>query len=284
MRNIVRATSIFGMLFALVASVAAQVDVSLELEQEKVLLYEPLPAHVRIVNDTSETIRLGGDQPNAYLDFDIVDNNDRGARKREGRSVVSKPQVIEPWQTETVTVDIASVYNISKAVPHRVVCYLKWDGSSYSSNRKSIQVENGMLIDSKTISLSENGDEKRKFMLLFLHRERKSKLFLRIDNVEKSICYGVYKLGDYIRISKAQMMADGQGRMHILHQSGPGRFTYHRISRQATPDEKKFYSGFSGDIHLQRMSDGKVRLIGGKEYEGDSYSRQYQYERNRLLE
>lgn len=267
------------LLFA--ASAPAQLEVTLEIEHSKVLLHESVSARVEIVNDTSEAIRVGCEQSSARLGFNIVDATGRSARVRTDRSYLKDPLLIEPWQSGEFEMDLASVFNISKALPYTISCNAAWRGDVFSSNREFLEVVPGMVVDRKQAGYGEKG---RIYTLLYIHRKGRAKLFLKVQDAERSICYGVYELGDYIRMAEADILIDSNGRAHLLHQSGPRRYTYHRLNKMAIPEEKKFYSGAAGEVRLRRNPDGSVRLIGGRKYEGDTYTLPYEYDRNRILE
>jgi len=197
---------------------------------------------------------------------------------------VSSTLTIEPFQSRTIATDIVSYYQISQPRPYKVACDLLWKGNAYQSKQTYFDVLPGILISSKTVQLPGENVIVRKFSLIYMHRDNRAKLFLRVDNPEGTICYGVYNLGDYIRIQDAEMEVDGLGKIHLLYQSGPRRFTYHVLNAHGKTEDSKFYAGTAGKIELSRTSGGKIFIEGGQKYEGDSYSEPYEFKQNRIFE
>ncbi len=262
----------------------AQIEVSLELKNKKVLLHESVDARVKIVNNSSEAIRIGGDGVAGSLDLYIVDALGGLVRRREGGQLFAGTIMIEPWMEKVVSIDMLSAYDFSKALPYALVAIVTWQGEKYNSAKVYMDVVSGMLIKSIYNRIVGRDDVMKKYSLLYLHREGHTYIFLRVENKENDVCYGVYKLGTYIRIQDADMAFDNAGRLHILYQSAPGRFTYHRLSKYGMPEEKKFYSGSTGSIRLQRVSGQDLRLIGGKEYKGDTYTPAYEHDNSHVIE
>lgn len=268
----------------LLSSAEAQIELSLRVEPGKALLHESIIAHVDITNNSSKALEIGGQQADADLDFDIRDMNGDYVDKRRGRKPLPETTVIEPFKQRTVAVDIASCYRLAEALPYKIACKLDWRGKIYSSNQTYFDIVPGIAIASKTVAVPGGNDIVRRFSLLYMHRGNKAHIFLKIENVDETICYGVYDLGDYIRIQDAQMQVDGRGLIHILYQSGPRRFSYYVLDAHGKSNKKKFYAGTAGKIGLLRTNLGEVLVDGGEEYEGDAYTTPYEFRRNRVFE
>jgi hypothetical protein len=73
------------------------------------------------------------------------------------------------------------------------------------------------------------------------------------------------------------MLFDTRGRLHVLHQSGPARFTHSSFSSRGTPLDKQFISADGSNVRLVRTPEGGVEVVGGRVYEGDPYVREREY-------
>lgn len=262
----------------------AQVELRLRVEPRKALLHESVTAYVDVLNNSSHAMRIGGQQANAVLDFNIRDMNGNYVDKRSGRDNLTQTTVIEPFKQKTVVVDIVSYYRLLDARPYKISCDLQWRGEMHGSKQTYFDIVPGIVIASKTTAIPGSEDIVRRFSLLYMHRGNRARIFLKIENEEETVCYGVYDFGDYIRIQDAQMQIDGRARIHILYQSGPRRFSYYILDAHGKNKEKKFFAGTAGKIDLVRTNLGEVVVDGGDEYKGDVYSAPYEFKRNRIFE
>lgn len=258
-----------------------QVDIRMQTEPRRALLHESVFAELRIDNNTNHQLRLGGEQANARLEFDISDMRGRSVRERAGRPALNRDVVLEPFTTKTIQVDLVDAYQIVESRPYKVRCIIQVNGTRFSSNQSYFDVNPGTRIASQTIS--RNGTA-RVYQLIYLYRDNHAELFLRVEDEDGSICYGVYNFGNYIRIQDAQMRFDNQGRIHLLFQSGPRRFSHFVLTQAGQTEERKFYSGVPGRIELTRSREGDVSVEGGDAYQGDLYSPGFDFRTNRIFE
>ncbi len=258
-----------------------QVDIQMQVGPRRALLHESVFADLRIANNTSRQIILGGEQANADIEFDVSDMNGRSVRLRPNRSVINRTVVIDPFTTKSLQVDLVVAYQIVEARPYKVRCVIRLGEGRFSSNQAYFDVNPGSRIASQKIG--HNG-RTRVYNLIYLYRENHGELFLRVESEDGSICYGVYNFGNYIRIQDAEMSFDNQGRVHLLYQSGPRRFSHYVLNPEGETEERKFYSGIPGRISLSRSAEGDVSVEGGGAYQGDLYSPGFDFRTNRIFE
>lgn len=273
-----------ALLLGFADSALAQIEVQLRIEPRKVLLHESIMAYVDIGNNTSDAISIGGRQANANLEFVIRDMNGNYVSKRADRGTLADPTVIEPFKSGSIAIDITTAYDLNEARPYKARSIIDWRGNTFSSGQTYFDVMPGNPIASKTFGMSDENDNLRKYTLLYLYRDGKAQLFMRIENIEGSVCYGVYNFGDYIRIQDAQMKIDNRGLIHLLFQSGPRRFSYYILDSSMETEKKMFYAGTANKIELLRTSAGEVFVEGGQKYEGDTYTEPYEFKQNRIFE
>jgi len=276
------ALGVAGLLLLAATPVHAQADVRLSMQHEKYVLFEPMVAEVEITNNSARPLRIGGKESNAVLSFEIKDNRHHLLDPREGAGDIAEVMV-EPWTKTTVPVDLLRAFVITQAVPYSVKALLTTEQGTQPSNSVSADVVPGIPIMQMRGEVGETG-ESRLYLLVTANRDQREVLFLRIDNEDRSRCYGVYELGSFVRIRPPQMMFNEQGQLCILFQSGPARFTHHLFSARGMPVQKRYYNGRTGWTRMEKNPNGTVTLTNAEEYQGDPYTMPYETPRIRAFE
>lgn len=114
---------------------------------------------------------------------------------------------------------------MSKVGSYDVVVQLQHGGRVWSSKRTLIDVVDGIETTSVTRSIPGDPNRIRKYSLRYWSRNRKEYLFLRAEEEQNDIVYGVYMLGGLIRIFKPVLEVDRKGNITVLHQSSRNVFT-----------------------------------------------------------
>jgi hypothetical protein len=120
-----------------------------------------------------------------------------------------------------------------------------------------------------SISKPGPGGGRFTYQLRSLARDREDHLFLRVDDDANSLCYGVFDLGSVLRVVDPVMRSDGRGRVHVLHQSAPTRFTHSVFEPDGQPVSSQFWTGRSSGVALQLTEDGDIIVTGAQAYRGD---------------
>lgn len=248
--------------------VTAHVELELDMAHRRFILFEPLIAQVQITNNSSSALRIGGEEPNTVLRFDIKDHTGHPLRRSRDDQEIAEVSV-EPWGSKKISVNLLRSYPVDSAMPYYIQAQLATDRGRFASQTVGIDIMPGMKILELRKSDEEYGT--RIFELLTLNRNNREVLFLRIDDAERTLCYGVYELGNHVRVDPPQMLFDEKGQIRILFQSGPTRFTHHLFSARGLPLQKRFYTGRTGATRLRKNADGTVDLINAQEYQGDPY-------------
>ncbi len=262
---------VFALLCALCAALAAPAQVSLRirLAHASVLDMEPAVVAVTIQNDTPQDLVIGGTNA-AVLQFDIEESPGTLLRAT-GKPVLAEEVAVPARGSRTVETDLVQPYLLRKPGPYTVTAIVRWNDEVFASNRDYLDVLPGLEIRRLQALTSEKPPSKLTYSLRTLGRERHQYLFLRVDNEAKSLCYGVYDLGTVVRMFEPQVKFDNAGRIHILHQSAPTRFTHSVFETDGVPVSTKFHGGKAAMIKLVVNREGEVKVEGGDLYRGDSY-------------
>lgn len=251
----------------LAVGACAQVDVKCRLRQAKVLVNEPVIVEVEISNHTGETLQFGGEAANVRFGFDVED--DPGALVDQLRDdVIGRPVVIPPQQSRGFTLNLIKSYAMAKPKPYVVTARLEWKDLAFLSARIQLEVEDGLDV-AQVVMGRPNGDGTlHEFNLKTLLRDRSDHLLFCVTDSQAGLSYGVYDLGTLIRLFRPVMKMDGGGQMHVLHQSGPWRYTHSVFSFNGQPVHSQFYTAQMHAIALEHQPDGSIAVTGAEPYQG----------------
>ncbi len=207
-------------------NVWADVHVSLKLEHVEYLQYEKVTAFVTIYNDDDYKVVLDSSKTNRAdeLRFTI-----RYAMKKPAVRINRLPLVdyleLKPGEKKTLMIDLTRWYSLSKVGSYDVFVELEHGGRVWSSKRMLIDVVDGIETTSVTRSIPGDPNRIRKYSLRYWNRNQKEYLFLRAEEPQSEIVYGVFLLGGLIRVFKPVIDVDRKGNITVLHQSGRNMFT-----------------------------------------------------------
>jgi hypothetical protein len=129
-------------------------------------------------------------------------------------------------------------------------------------------VQPGLELLKRDYGMPSSSDA-RAVSLRLIHRDPGDRLFCRIDNSATGYCLGVYELGRVIRFFTPILEQDRDRAFHVLHQSGPDRFTHSAFNYDGIPLGVTNYAAEVGNIRLTRTENGAVEVTGGTAYVED---------------
>ncbi|MFH0879575.1 MAG: hypothetical protein V2A34_07660 [Lentisphaerota bacterium] len=246
---------------------AAQLEVSCRLVNNRTLPYEPVGVLLTVVNNTGAPLDFTGEKANASLRFDV--ESQPGVLVRQLRDeLVDGPFVIPSQKTMTREINLLESYDIRNAGPYMLSARVEWGNRIYASTKVSLEVNPGLEVDRLVCGIPGRPNELRAYTLHILSRDRNDHLFLRMDDEDAGVCFGVFDLGHVVRLYKPELKMDSKGNFHVLHQSGPWRYTLSIFSPDGKPLEHKFFTSEMSSITMEESSQGNVKIKGGERYEG----------------
>jgi hypothetical protein len=189
--------------------VPAQVEMTFVLPNHEVLELEPVPALVTLVNRGGKPLQQGTD-----YDLAFDGHRCRGVqiRLRPNQALIM-PGSLPAGQSLTVTNDLSLAYQIARQGPYTVVARLtKLAQRALVSGREYLDVMPGAEV-ALAEGVASDGSARR-YSLRQLSRKNISRLYLRVDDPEASLCYGVVDLGRVIPLRAPMLQVDGQGLVH----------------------------------------------------------------------
>ena len=245
------------------AAAQGQIEVFLRLGHKQYLLGEAVTAEVEIRNQTGAPLIFGGTNRNARFTFDI--DTDAGPL---GTAPVEPPLaavVVPAGQPVLRPVNLQTLYALHNPGRYKVRACVEWGENNYCSARSFLQLVTGPEVARQLFSPAGATNKLVKYSLRVLARNddevREQRIFFCRENQATGARDAVVDLGPSLRYYDPVMQRDRVGRMHILHNSAPHRFTYSVVS---ATDQLLSQEHFAGDIQMPQMlnNDGTITVRG----------------------
>lgn len=215
-----------AMLCAMLGSAQAQFRVGVVVDHFSVLQGEPIRAHVTITNDSLYPLVVGASASNAEtvsVDFRVT-RKDQDSPERLNKKVFANGLSLEPGDGITLDVDIAEWVNMYKMGRYRISMIWTIGGKSYESGQELVDVIGGIELKSVTKEVPFSDGSRRTYSLRYWARDGAEHLFLRADSEDGSTRYGVFELGELVRVFDPTITVDRFGSLVIVHQMGVGQY------------------------------------------------------------
>lgn len=239
------------------SSHASQIDVTLRINHEKALRFEPVIATVTIVNRSGRLLSFGGTNTSAALDFFITRDNGVLIRKKE-TGFIPATHVL-PGERKTIALDIAYLYNFDKDTDYRIQAILRTEAGPFSSGSVRLILSKGFELARISTGVPGTRDVST-FTLEFLKRDAAEELYLRVKDEQAGLIYGVFNLGKFVRARPPSLVCDEAGNAHILFDSLNScihtAFTPYGIQLFAEQ-----YPRAGQNINLRQSNDGSIRVF-----------------------
>ncbi len=255
--NIRRLLALLPLLLA-VAPVQAQIEVLCRPIHSHFLIGEESTVRVEVRNQTSTPLIIAGSNRNAKVSFELTTETGSAVpAKRELPFAVS--DIIKPGQEWIRAVDLQPFFDLRNTGRLKLRAVVEWDGNAYLSAKSFFNIERGVEIVKRTVS-SGTGPEKVmiKYSLRTVAREEGEILFLCLEHPDTHTRFAAANLGTMIRLYVPHLLRDSGGRIHVLHQSAPNRFTHSEISAAGRMLNQEH---FSNDYQMPEMKELEGTII-----------------------
>ena len=243
----------------------AQIDMKCRLQNGRTVLFEPVVISLDIINNTGELLDFSGAIPNAHLAFDI-EQSPGVLVPSTGIPLFGQAVTIKPGDTFSGKVNLQAAYKITDTGPYTVTSRVEWGGKVFISPKLFLDVLPGLEISKLVAGIPEDPNAVRSYTLRTLNRDRSEVVFLRINDDDRELCYGVFELGTIVRLFEPKLLTDEVGNIHVLHQSGPWQFTHSVFTPHGDPVVQEVYSADGSTIELKRTEGGQIAVQGGQRY------------------
>lgn len=246
----------FGVYFSLIWSLAAQIELGIQLERDQYLLYEPIPVKMVVRNNSGSPLQLSG----PWLSFLVTKSDGHGVRA--DNPLDSEPQKFEPGEQKTFTANITPLYAIRDSGQYLVQGVVDVQGTQYVSKTVALNVANGLRIwkESKPIQ----GVQRVYSLIRFSPTSTATLLFVRVDEPDQNRVFSTLPLGEVVTYLEPETKFDREGNLHILHPQGKGFFRYSRISGSGKLlNQVDYNSSNQSRPSLVSSEEGMIMVTGG---------------------
>lgn len=236
----------------------AQIEVICQPIHSGFLIGEESTVRLEVRNRTGMPLIIAGTNRNARLAFELT--TETGAAVPVKRELPFAPSdVIRPNQEWIRAVDLQPFFDLRNTGRLKLRAFVEWDGNGYISAKSFFNIERGTEVAKETVA-NGMGKEKVtvKYSLRTLARDDGEILFLCLENPDTQTRYAAANLGTMIRLYIPQMLRDSGGRIHVLHQSAPNRFTHSEISAAGRMLNQEH---FSNDYQMPEMKEAEGTVI-----------------------
>ncbi len=233
-----------------------QVELTFQLPNHEVLELEPVPAVVTLHNPGAQALRRDADYA---LSFDVLQPNGVQVGMRD-KQIPYVPAELPPGSRLSFTNDLSLLYKIQQQGPYTVAARLSFRTRAMVSGREFLDVMPGSELASAE-GLAVDGTPRR-YSLRQLSRNKQSRIYLRVDDPDASLCYGVIDLGRQIPIRPPELLVDSHGLVHILHLTGPAQFVHSVFGANGEMVAQQTHPGDANAVHLVPDDESGYRVDG----------------------
>lgn len=241
----------------------AQVNLACRPDHFRLLQYEALQATLMIENNLAQSLIIGGEQANARLSFDIMQIPGLPLPEK-GAPVLRDVLTIAPQEKQALRVNLQSAYEVRAPGQYALQARLTVGDQAFVSSKDYFEIGPGFDLDSLSVGIPGGGTASLKYTLKTLYRDREDHIFVQIEKPGENQVLGTYDLGLIVRLFRVRIKADNQFQTHVLHQSGPARFTHSVFSPDGQLLRQEFYTGAVAMMNLSTAADGGLEVSGGE--------------------
>lgn len=212
----------------------ADVNVDIKLEQKEYLLYEKIAAVVTIQNDTEYSVRFDSAKTNINAGLKLLIKRNR---KHDVPKINRLPLLdyldLQPGETKKLLIDITVWYEMAEEGNYEISAEFYAGNRSWLSQKLQFDIVPGIEAFSAERNVPGYVDRTRKYSLRYWTRDRRDIMYLRAEEEDAKIIYGVFPLGTYLKLSKPVIQTDRHGNVVVIHQSGINRYTKSTFKSEA---------------------------------------------------
>ena len=255
------------------AELAAQIGMSLEINRNSFMQFEPVYAKITFRNDTGKALLFGkSPRLQGFLMFEIQGSGRKFVSKRKGKEISIDGLVLKPGEIRSIIIPVNEYYDIDQTDNYKIHAYVAHSmlDKEYRTPDRFFQVEHGGVIWKRTVGIPDlysalrARSSERTYEIRTLHENRRRYYYLVVS--DKTHVYGVVRLGHQMGYEKLQVEVDMLSRIHVLVPVTPKVFHYLSFSLDGANVNNSFWKTGSTIPQLYRNpKNGVVTRIGGTE-------------------
>lgn len=204
----------------------SDMQIDLKLTAKEYVQYDRVMAFVTIKNESARPFVIDSKAPNQHstITFIVRKNFKDKVEKRNVLPVVDFLE-IPPRGKQELMFDLGMWYDLSNPNRYDVFVEIDRDGTTYFSQKILFDVVNGIVLATVVREVPGYEGRRRHYSLRYWAQNKKETLYLRVEEPDNGIIYGVFPLGDLVRVYKPILEVDFDGNVVIKHQSARNRLT-----------------------------------------------------------
>ena len=268
-------STVLGLMMAVIFVAAprasAQLQVTLELNRDRFVAFEPIQVTVTIANRAGKDVILGDASGRNWLSFN-VDRIGEGSILAHGGGPRLRPHVLGRGESIRETISLGRFYPLGGLGNYsvRANVYFSEFGQHLVSNVRSFAVTDGSLLWKDKIGINKTGEPTsyREMSLLSFQEDDKMTMYVRIREERTGRVLATYTIGRLVLQQEPQATLDGDSNLHAFFLTGPKMYRHIVID----PDGKKlteevFETQNNSVPELKIAQSGAVRVAGGRLYD-----------------
>jgi hypothetical protein len=265
------ALSILGLALASLVSAAAQdITVQVVLDQDQFLPGETLPATVRIVNYSGQSLHLGADPK--WLTFDVESADDSFVVMRIAEPPVKGEFDLGSSEVATKQVDLAPYFAMTHTGRYRVVAmvHIPERGADVKSAGKEFDVIDGARLWSQDFGVpapagvTNRTPEVRKYILEEANYLRQQlRMYVLVSDSSGARILKVSAIGPMVSFSRPEAQLDRLSNLHVIYQSSAKSFIYSVVNPDGVITTQELYDLFGSRPRLAMSDAGDIMVKGG---------------------
>jgi hypothetical protein len=258
--------ALLTLLWPLLTSSNAQLQVEVAVSRSLYIAYEPLIAKVTIHNFSGNSLYLSDSDQTPWFGFQIETLDGRPVPPRSSK-YSNPPIMLRAGEKISRAINLTPIYPIAEFGGYRLRANIH-DASRdqfYTSPPITIEITEGKSLFKKTVGVpagQPGGGGVREISLLSHRLPSSTQLYLRIEDPKSGLIYCTHRLGRIVSYGTPQIELDASNRIHILQNVAPKAFLYSHVGLNGEVLERKTYNQTGKRPGLIKSTNGDLNVIG----------------------
>lgn len=255
-------------LLGAVPTAFGQLQVTLELNRNRYVAFEPIHATVTIANRAGKDVVLGTINGPSWLTFNVERIGGDAVLPHQGAPRL-RPHVLGRGETIRETISLGRHYPLGGVGNYsvRANVYFAEFGQHIVSNVRSFAVTDGTRLWRDKIGINKPGQPTsyREMSLLSFQEDEKMTLYVRIREDRTGRVLATYTIGRLVLQQEPQATLDADSNLHAFFLTGPKLYRHVVIDPDGHKISEEVYEAKDNSTpELKIAQAGTVRVSGGQ--------------------
>lgn len=219
-----RYLSYVWLLLAPTLGLAQDINLSLTLAYNVFVVGEPALMQIEAINATPYLIEVGAEDAKEQLLVEINRDGQYNAVESFNNKPIAGKFALQPGQVFTHVVALDKWFPLLESGKYMVRVIVVHQGTRYESSTRSFDVVPGMPVMEGVQMFVNHPDLRRKFKLVYWHRNQYDRLFLRMEEMPGEKTWDTVDLGDFMRIHPPKLDISPEGEVTVVHRANQDAF------------------------------------------------------------